>query len=67
VVAGAIAPKDTVTISWAWFGAINEIVVRWLVAGQPERLDDALPTLRMILLRSIGAPVLPAAQSEAQR
>jgi TetR/AcrR family fatty acid metabolism transcriptional regulator len=67
VVAGVIAPQDTVTISWAWFGAINEIVVRWLVAGQPERLDDALPTLRMILLRSIGAPVLPATQSEAQR
>jgi AcrR family transcriptional regulator len=59
VSAGVIAPQDTVTISWAWFGAINEIVVRWLVMGEPERLDEALPTLRVILLRSIGAPVPP--------
>jgi TetR/AcrR family transcriptional regulator, fatty acid metabolism regulator protein len=67
VAAGVIAPQDTVTISWAWFGAINEIVVRWLVMGQPERLDDALPTLRVILLRSIGAPfpAEPTVPSEA--
>jgi AcrR family transcriptional regulator len=67
VAAGVIAPQDTVTISWAWFGAINEIVVRWLVMGQPERLDDALPTLRVILLRSIGAPIQaePTVPSEA--
>jgi TetR/AcrR family transcriptional regulator, fatty acid metabolism regulator protein len=67
VAAGVITPQDTVTISWAWFGAINEIVVRWLVMGQPERLDDALPTLRVILLRSIGAPIPPADESEAPR
>jgi len=69
VAAGVIAPQDTVTISWAWFGAINEIVVRWLVMGQPERLDDALPTLRVILLRSIGAPVPaePTVPGEAPR
>jgi TetR/AcrR family transcriptional regulator, fatty acid metabolism regulator protein len=69
VAAGVIAPQDTVTISWAWFGAINEIVVRWLVMGAPERLDEALPTLRVILLRSIGAPipVEPAAAREATR
>jgi TetR/AcrR family fatty acid metabolism transcriptional regulator len=67
VAAGVIAPQDTVTISWAWFGAINEIVVRWLVMGQPEQLDDALPTLRVILLRSIGAPIQaePTVPSEA--
>jgi AcrR family transcriptional regulator len=57
VTAGAIAPQDTVTISWAWFGAINEIVVRWLVLNEPAQLHEALPTLQVILLRSIGAPV----------
>ena len=57
VAAGAIAPQDTVTISWAWFGAINEIVVRWLATDEPRGYDEALPTLRVILLRSIGAPV----------
>jgi TetR/AcrR family transcriptional regulator, fatty acid metabolism regulator protein len=67
VTAGVIAPQDTVTISWAWFGAINEIVVRWLVINEPAQLHEALPTLRVILLRSIGAPVPaePAPASEA--
>ncbi len=52
---GRIPPVDTETVSWAWFGAINEIVTRWLVSGQPPRLDDAFPTLRALLLRSVGA------------
>jgi TetR/AcrR family transcriptional regulator, fatty acid metabolism regulator protein len=54
VAAGAIAPQDTTLISWAWFGAINEIVVRWLAMGEPERLEDTLPALRLLLLRSVG-------------
>jgi AcrR family transcriptional regulator len=57
VVAGAIAPQDTETASWVWFGAINEIVVRWLATNQPQRLEDVLPTLRLLLLRSVGASV----------
>lgn len=59
VAAGAIAPQDTVLISWAWFGAINEIVVRWLATGEPERLEAILPPLRTLLLRSVGV-TLPA-------
>lgn len=58
VQAGRIAPLDTETVAWAWFGAINEIVVRWLITGQPERLESIFPALRALLLRSIGA--LPA-------
>jgi TetR/AcrR family transcriptional regulator, fatty acid metabolism regulator protein len=54
VAAGAIAPLDTETASWVWFGAINEIVVRWLVAGKPDPLERALPELRRLLLRSLG-------------
>lgn len=61
--AGAIVALDTETVSWAWFGAINEIVVRWLVAGQPERLEDVLPALRSLLLRSVGVSV-PAPSDE---
>lgn len=60
VAAGAIATLDTETASWAWFGAINEIVVRWLVTGEPERLEQVLPQLRALLLRSVGAR-LPSA------
>ncbi|HEX6800486.1 MAG TPA: TetR/AcrR family transcriptional regulator [Ktedonobacterales bacterium] len=57
VAAGALPPFDTETTSWVWFGAINELVVRWLVTGKPERLEHVLPQLRVLLLRSIGAPV----------
>jgi TetR/AcrR family fatty acid metabolism transcriptional regulator len=69
VAAGALPPFDTETTSWVWFGAINELVVRWLVTGQPARLEQVLPQLRALLLRSIGAPVpgapSPIAQSPA--
>ncbi len=51
---GAIPALDTDIAACAWFGAINEIVVRWLVAGQPTTLEDALPGLRQLLLRSVG-------------
>jgi len=54
VASGAIAPMDTETTSWVWLGAINEIVVRWLVTGQPSRLDEIAPTLQALLLRSVG-------------
>ncbi|HEY8323156.1 MAG TPA: TetR/AcrR family transcriptional regulator [Ktedonobacterales bacterium] len=53
--AGRIAPLDTEIAAWAWFGAINELVVRWLISGQPERLESAFPALRALLLRSVGA------------
>jgi AcrR family transcriptional regulator len=52
---GRIAPMDTEIVAWAWFGAINEIVVRWLILGQPERLESSFPALRALLLRSVGA------------
>lgn len=65
---GRIPPVDTETVAWAWFGAINEIVTRWLVSGQPRRLDDAYPTLRALLLRSVGAaPVDTARASQPSR
>lgn len=51
---GDIPPIDTEIAAYVWLGAINEVVIRWLYTGQPEPLDQALPTLRMLLLRSIG-------------
>lgn len=65
--AGRIAPMDTETVAWAWFGAVNEIVVRWLITGQPERLESIFPTLRTLLLRSIDAlpPTPPATEGNA--
>jgi TetR/AcrR family fatty acid metabolism transcriptional regulator len=66
VAAGAIAPLDTEIASWAWFGAINELVVRWLVSGRPEKLETLMPQLRQLLLRSVGAPV-PASVGAASQ
>ena len=51
---GVIPPTDTRVTSIAWFGALNEVVGRWLGAEHPERLEDAYPTLRATLLRSVG-------------
>lgn len=65
VSSGRIAPLDTEIVSWAWFGAINEIVTRWLVSGQPRNLEDAFPALRALLLRSIGVnPDAPTSMSQ---
>jgi TetR/AcrR family fatty acid metabolism transcriptional regulator len=61
VAAGDIAPLDTETASWVWFGAITEIVARWLITGQPDPLESVLPELRRLLMRSVGAEVPPAA------
>lgn len=55
VAEGSIAPLDTELAAYAWLGAINEVVTRWVYVGQPEPLDAALPELRAMLLRSIGA------------
>ena len=53
---GTIAPLDTRIAGEAWFGALNEIVDRWLMADPPTQLLDAYPTLRSLLLRSVGVP-----------
>jgi TetR/AcrR family transcriptional regulator, fatty acid metabolism regulator protein len=52
---GDIPPIDTEVAALAWMGAINEVVIRWVLTGQPEPAR-ALPALRTILLRSIGVP-----------
>jgi len=54
--AGAIPALDTETTARAWFGALNEIVTRWLQEEKAGRLDDAYPVLRAVLLRSVGVP-----------
>ena len=53
---GIIAPLDTTVAGMAWFGALNEVVMRWLMADDPGYLEDTYPTLRAILLRSVGIP-----------
>jgi hypothetical protein len=72
-----IPPTDTRVTSIAWFGALNEVVGRWLQADKPVRLEDAYPTLRATLLRSVGvaeerigrlpAPIAPGSFPEGDR
>lgn len=52
--AGIIPALDAETTSRAWFGALNEIVSRWLLEDKPGRLEDSYPVLRAVLLRSVG-------------
>lgn len=53
---GIIAPIDTAVAGMAWFGALNEVVMRWLMSEPHARLEDTYGTLRAILLRSVGIP-----------
>ncbi len=53
---GVIPPLDTAVAGGAWFGAIHELVIRWLVTERPTPLEASYPTLRGMLLRSVGVP-----------
>ena len=57
VAEGSIPPMDTEITAYAWLGAVNEVIVRWLYTGQPEPLEQALDSLRELLLKSISAKV----------
>ena len=50
---GDIPVLDAEVAAYAWIGAINEVVIRWVHTGHPEP-ERVLPTLRTMLLRSIG-------------
>ena len=50
IASGQIAPCDTAIVAHAWYGAVNQTVLRWLLTGEPERLEDAFPALRDLLL-----------------
>lgn len=53
--AGQIAPVDTELASQMWVGALYEVILRWLLTGQPARLATIAPGVRNLLLKSAGA------------
>lgn len=53
----SIQPVDAELVSYAWLGAIHQIVLRWLYTGRPDPLEAAAPELRRLLLMSVGAPI----------
>src|SRR5688572_26688941 len=50
---GVVEPVDTAIASRAWFGALNEVILHWLIRGEPARLEDAYTALRPLLMRSV--------------
>ena len=50
---GAAPGVDARVAAYAWIGAVSEVVVRWLETGEPD-LDEALPTLQLLVRRGIG-------------
>ena len=48
------AALDVGVVAHAWLGAVSEVVVRWLDTGKPHPVEEALPTLRLVLLRGVG-------------
>jgi len=54
VAEGDIQPVEISIVAFAWLGAINEVIIRWLLTGEPEPIQEAMPVLRSILFRGIG-------------
>jgi AcrR family transcriptional regulator len=51
----AASPIDTAVAATAWFGALNEVVMRWLMGEPHGRLEDSYGPSRTPL-RSVGIP-----------
>jgi AcrR family transcriptional regulator len=54
VVQGQIPPLDTRVAAHAWYGAVNHVVLRWLMTSEPRQLEDAYPALRTLLLFGVN-------------
>ncbi len=52
---GQIKPVDTLMVSRIWVGGLYEVILHWLLTGQPSPLTAATPTLHTALLKSVGA------------
>ena len=55
VAEGDIPEINTQVAAYAWIGAINEVVIRWVHTGEPDP-EEILPAMRTLLLRSIQIP-----------
>jgi AcrR family transcriptional regulator len=64
VTEGSIPFIDTEITAYAWLGAINELVLRWIYTGKPDPLTEALPALSEIFLRGIGIERIHTTKNE---
>ena len=51
---GDDADIDADIVAQAWLGAVGELIVRWLETGEPDPMEQSLPTLRLLLHRGLG-------------
>ncbi|MFM9107741.1 MAG: TetR/AcrR family transcriptional regulator [Chloroflexota bacterium] len=54
VEAGALPAHDTRLAGIAWFGAVNQVVTRWVLTGEPKKLDSVYPELRALLMHGVA-------------
>ena len=57
IASGAIEPLDTRVTAQAWVGILNAVLTRWLLDPQAGPLNALFPTLRRLLLQSVGLSV----------
>ncbi len=57
IAGGVIAPINTTVVAQAWVGLLNGVLTRHVLDPDRGRLEDAYPTLRRLLLQSVGAPM----------
>ena len=62
--AGVIGPVDTSLVSQLWLGALNEIILRWLLQDKPAPLMENAIAVRELLMSGIG---VQAGYGEAAR
>lgn len=55
IVSGQIKPVDTLMVSRIWVGGLQEVILHWLLTGQPSSLTAATATLQTVLLKSVEA------------
>lgn len=67
VESGQIAPVDTLLAARIWLGGIHEVILHWLLTGQPRSLSEATPALRTALLMSVGADLSQIKPDESRR
>lgn len=53
VTVGEIEPLDIDVVSYAWMGAINAVIIRWVYTGEPEP-QRIVSALLPVLLKSVG-------------
>ncbi len=64
---GLIEPCDTRLAGQVWFGAVNEVVVQWLVTPHAPPLESYYSELRRLLWRGLGVEPVREESEDATR